>query len=267
MISPGTDDARNKALLHQVRDPLVGSVEVLGPDPRVILLPTETGFVHSARVEGRHVGIQASHNLDHAETLGLAVRGQLLKIVRPMKSLAEPHPPGVTQPEKRRLVHVFEMPSVGCDLNGSVKQQRVVAGVRLDGHLAGLVVQRGVFGLGTVSSPPVRAGQRRGIADLPHLSPGPERRDSQCLLRRCLEYDVQLHVVKRIAIVVRRRKSNLHHPIRLRACDDRLARPHAEWQGRQGHAHSQCSRHRQSAARSISRESSPYDRVHLRSPC
>ena len=101
----------HEALIDQVQETLVGFVEVFGPDAGVVLFPREARLVGPSRVEGRHVGVQPGDDLDHVEAFGLPIGGKLLKLRGPMEPLAEPHPPGIGQPEKRRAVQVLEMPA------------------------------------------------------------------------------------------------------------------------------------------------------------
>jgi len=114
-----------------------------------------------------HVRIQPRNDLDHVEALGLAIGGELLELVRPMEPLAQPHPPGIAQPEERRAIEVLEMPLVHRDANRPVNVERVFSRVFLNVHRAGKAVQSLVAGLGTNAVPAVRARERRGVANLP----------------------------------------------------------------------------------------------------
>ena len=119
MVSPGADDARDKSLVNQAENPLVRLVEILGTDTGIILLPGEACFIGPARIEGRHVGVQSGHDLNHTEALGLTVGSQLPEFLWPMEPLAKSHPPRIPQPEERRPIQVLKVPSVGGDSHGA----------------------------------------------------------------------------------------------------------------------------------------------------
>ncbi len=141
MVSPGHLDAGHEALVCQIGEPKVGPVEVLRANPAEVLDPGESGLVPAAWVEGRHVAVQSSHDLDDREALRFAVLGKGSYLLGPLEAFAQAHPPGVAKPEERRAVGMLEMPPVACNADRPVPIERVVALVGNDFYLTGHLVQ------------------------------------------------------------------------------------------------------------------------------
>src|SRR5690606_38097611 len=107
-------------------------VKVFGTDMRIVFLPWKTRFVRTARIERVHVGIKSRDDLHDVESLLHAIGGELFETLRPAEAMAEPHPPRVTQPEKRRAIRVFEMAFVFRDAHGAVPMERIFPVVGFD---------------------------------------------------------------------------------------------------------------------------------------
>ena len=112
-------------MIHQVLNPQIRHIKVMWIDSGIIFLPGITGLVCSARIKGRHVRIKPRDNLDDRETFLHAVRRQGPKIIRPIQTLAKPHPPRIPQPEERCTVLVLEVQMVTRYTNTTMRDQRV----------------------------------------------------------------------------------------------------------------------------------------------
>ena len=86
-------------------------------------------------------GIQAGNNLNHSEALAHPVSDECLKILWPMQAVAEPHPPGVAQPEERCSVLVLEVKMIRRHPDRPMFQRSIVPGIFRDDDLALLIVE------------------------------------------------------------------------------------------------------------------------------
>jgi len=147
-----------------------------------------------------HVGIEARDDLNDVEAFKLPVRGELLKIFGPTKSMAEAHPPGVAEPEEGGAVGILEMAVIGSDLDEAVLVERMIAcvGLELDGALG--IVEVGVRAVGAFELPAVDTGVGGGVADAPGLLSGPECRGAELGAVGGGDEHVELHVVERVGI-------------------------------------------------------------------
>ena len=114
--------------------------------------------------------------------------------------MAESHPPRVAEPEERRAVGMLEVAFVLRDLHRTVGVKWVFAAVGGDRYPARAAMQPGVAGCGTLGAEGVRAGERRGVADLPGLAAGPEGRHAANGARGIGEERVERYLVERIGI-------------------------------------------------------------------
>ena len=216
-ISPGAHEAGRQALLDQIPQPLVGRVEIFRPHAGVLGLPREALLVGPARIEGRHVGIEAGDDLDDGEAFFRPVRGEALDIGRPVQPVAESHPPGVAEPEKRRAVAMFQKAMVRRNPQGAVEIEGVGSGVRDHLDRAGDAVEAGILRMGTLAAEAVRAGDRGGIPDFPDIAAVPERRHPQRPALRIEEDDVERHLVEGIAAGLSGRERYFQGNVRLGA--------------------------------------------------
>src|SRR5689334_20593903 len=111
-------------------EPPVRLIEVLGHDACVLRLPGKARFVRAMRVEGMHVRVEARDQLNDIEALPNSISRELRELFGEMKAVTQTHPPGVTEPEERRAVRVFEMAMVRRDLNWAEVEERIGTGVR-----------------------------------------------------------------------------------------------------------------------------------------
>src|SRR6185295_1045620 len=126
MISPAADDAWRQTVLCQILNPQIRHIEVSRIDACVIFLPRIPGFVGAAWIEGRHVGIQPGHNLNHRKTFAHAIRGERSNVRRPAEATAERHPPRVAEPEERRAIGVLKMQAVRGDAYRTMPVEGIV---------------------------------------------------------------------------------------------------------------------------------------------
>ena len=176
VIAPGTHHAGHQPLLDQLENAAVRQVKILRADAGVVGFPGEAGLVGAARVEGRHVRIQAGDDLNHGKALGTPVVGQLLKLVRPVQPVTEPHPPRVAEPEERRAVGVFKVPPVGRHADRAVPVQRVLAAIGLNVQRAFDAVQARILRITARGAPAMQARLRRRVTDFPDSRRRPRTR-------------------------------------------------------------------------------------------
>ena len=199
VVAPETDHARHDAVLDQVADAPVGGVEVGGLDGGEVAPPREAAVTLPPLVEWLHVGVQAGDELHHVEPLGRAVRGQGVELLGPAQAPAQPHPPGIGEPQEGRAVGVLQVAAAGGDPDRPMAQQWVRYVGRL-GHvqLAGSAVEPAVAGIGTAAADNVTAPPSRGVAHPPLTVPGPEGRDRPLLTRGIGNQQVERDLVERI---------------------------------------------------------------------
>src|SRR5439155_836695 len=121
-----------ETLLDEVVQALVGSIEILRPDLRVICGPRITGLVRTARIEWEHIGIKSGDDLDDIKPFSFPISGQFLEFVSPTQAVAQTHPPGITEPEERRAIKIFDVSFVRCHANWPMAKQRIVPHIRPD---------------------------------------------------------------------------------------------------------------------------------------
>src|SRR6202034_1642391 len=104
--------ACSEPMVRQILNAHVGHIEIRRVEASVIRFPRISGLIGSAWIVGLHVGVESGHDLYYGKTLLHAVGGQGFKIVGPAQAFTESHPPGVSQPEERSAVGIFEMAPV-----------------------------------------------------------------------------------------------------------------------------------------------------------
>src|ERR1041384_1284821 len=179
VMTPRAEDARHETLLNQMRDALVGSVEVFRADRGVIRRPRKTSLMRAARVEWKHVRIKAGDDLDDVETFLLSVSSECFEFVRPMQPVTKPHPPRVAEPEERRAIRMFQGPVTRCNTQRAVDEERICSCIGLHENLAANAVNSFVPCLRTLAVKTMRSDFRRGVPCLPHIRSRPERRHAQ----------------------------------------------------------------------------------------
>ncbi len=213
VIAPRPDDARRDACIHQVQNPAVGRIEVLGPDRSIVVRPGKTGLVSPARVEGRHIRIETCHDLDDIEPLADAVLRQRLKLVGEVQPAAQPHPPGVAQPQKGCAIGMFQVPLVGSNSQRAVAVEPVDAPVGDHLDLPLPAIQAGIALIRTMRLIPMNAGRCRGIPHAPRRATRPECGNAELLACRIDEHNVERDLVERIGVALGRLENELGHHV------------------------------------------------------
>jgi hypothetical protein len=165
---------RERSLLDEVHDALIGGVEILWADASVIFLPRKTLLVGAALIEGRHVGVEAGDDLDDVEAFGLAVLREGLELIGKMKAFGQAHPPGVAEPEEGLAVSVLEIAAVVGNAHGPVQVQRVFTSVCDDFHGAIDAAKASIRCVRAFGTEAVGSDGGRGVTDFPALPTRPE---------------------------------------------------------------------------------------------
>jgi hypothetical protein len=100
IITPAADDAGDETILNEIMYAEVSHIKIVGIDASETFLPGKARFVCSSLIKGGHIGIEPSDYLDDSESFLNPVRDQEGEIGGKAKPLAEPHPPGIGEPEK-----------------------------------------------------------------------------------------------------------------------------------------------------------------------
>ncbi len=128
--------------------------------------------------------------------------------------MAEPHPPRIAQPEKRRAVGVLQVAVTWGNLERAVFVKAIVARIRGDPHIARNTIQPGVLRVGTLALEAVRSHDRRSISHLPHVAARPKRGNAQLVAVRISEHHVECDRVERIVMRKLRLERQLNHHVR-----------------------------------------------------
>jgi hypothetical protein len=108
IIAPAANYAGDETVLNEIMDAEVSHIEIVGIDASETLLPGKARFVGSSLIKGRHIGIETSDYLDYSEAFLNPVRDQEGEIGGKAEPLAEPHPPGIGEPEEGGSVKMLK---------------------------------------------------------------------------------------------------------------------------------------------------------------
>ena len=213
--SPAADDRRHDACLRQVLDAAVGVLEICRiHDSEILGQIRFPSFVLPAGLEASFIRINAANDLYDGKTLGLAVGCEFLEPF-PAQPLAQPLPPCVAEPEKRRAVLMLEVPPVWGHAERSMEIQAIVAAVRRYHELSCLALQSGIGSIRAFGAVGVRADDGGTVADTPAVAARPEARHVELLSIGPRENGVDFHLQKRISVRLRRIQNDFAGPISL----------------------------------------------------
>ncbi len=154
--------------------------------------------------------------MGQGETLGFAVGGQGLEILRPTHPPTESHPPGVAQPEERRAVLVPEVGAILSDAQpaAAIKRVRFTFQNWVDLQHPDLSMQSSVIRVAAPAVERILPWLYGGETYPPLLSSGPESRHLPSPTRPFKD-NIHFQIVKRVGVHPCGSKAEFNHPIRI----------------------------------------------------